>query len=91
MMVDHQLQPVAMTTTVLPARKGQSLSPDESAMLQRLRDEAQGAEVICIVRPRGNPQPESEIIVLDHVSPDFLHQLTAEQQQMAQRQPPVQR
>jgi thiol-disulfide isomerase/thioredoxin len=90
-MVDRQLQPAVMTTTALSDRKPQSLSPDESATLQALRDEAQGAEVICIVRPRGNPRTESEIIVLDHASPGFLEQLTAEQQQMAQRQPPVQR
>jgi thiol-disulfide isomerase/thioredoxin len=86
-LVDREVQPATMTTTALSDHKSQPLSPDESAAIQALRDEAQGAEVICIVRPQGNPQGDSEIIVLNHASAGFLQQLTAEQQQMAQRQP----
>jgi thioredoxin len=86
--VDRQLQPVAMTTTALAERKMPTLTPDEMATLQVLRDEAQGAEVICIVRPKDNPQAEKEIIVLDHASPAFLDQLDREQLQMVQRQSP---
>jgi thiol-disulfide isomerase/thioredoxin len=87
-MIDRQLQPASMTTTALSDHKPQTMSTDEAAALQALRDEAdEGSEVVCIVRPRGNPQGESEIIVLNHASPGFLKELTAEQQQIAQRQP----
>ncbi|HTQ39199.1 MAG TPA: trypsin-like peptidase domain-containing protein [Pirellulales bacterium] len=87
----NQLQPVGVTTTALsdrnaaPAagladRSGQQLSPDEKAALDAIRHETQGADVVCIVRPQGNAQAESEIIVLNHASPALLEQLTAAQQ-----------
>ena len=89
-MADRKVQPASMTTTALSDHKPQSMSADEAAALQALRDEAaEGAEVVCIVRQRGNPQGESEIIVLNHASPGFLQQLTTEQQQVAQRQPGI--
>jgi thiol-disulfide isomerase/thioredoxin len=87
-MADRQVQPASMTTTALSDHKPQAMSTDEAAAQQALRDEAaEGAEVVCIVRQRGNPQGESEIIVLNHATPGFLQQLTSEQQQIAQRQP----
>jgi hypothetical protein len=76
-----------MTTTALSERKPQSLSSEEAAALQVLRDESQSGEVICIVRPKGNSQSESQIIVLDHASPSFLQQLTAQQQVASRPQP----
>jgi thiol-disulfide isomerase/thioredoxin len=90
-----KLQPMGMTPTALsdrnldssPARSGrtpQTLSPQEMATLQSLRYETQNAEVICIVRPKGNPA-ESEIIVLNHASPELLEQLTAGQEPAATR------
>jgi len=58
---------------------GQPLNPTEQAaideILKRLRE---GAEVICVVRPRGNPDARSEVIMLDRVSGNFLQQLAAE-------------
>ena len=50
------------------------LTPDEIATLAELREKAQGAEVICIVRPL-DPKAKSEIIVLDRASPAFLEKL----------------
>jgi thiol-disulfide isomerase/thioredoxin len=55
------------------------LSPEETAALAEIRRRSAGAEVICIVRPLGDPRAKSEIIVLDRASPEFLEQLTAEE------------
>ena len=56
-----------------------SLSAAEQAAVdeirQRLRD---GAEVICVIRSRRDPQAKSEVIMLDQVSPEFLERLAAE-------------
>jgi thiol-disulfide isomerase/thioredoxin len=62
-----------------------SLSEEESAALEEIQERrAQGAEVICVIRSRSDPQAPSEIIVLDRVSPAFLEQLAA--QSRAERQ-----
>ncbi|MCR4413660.1 MAG: serine protease, partial [Thermoguttaceae bacterium] len=54
-----------------------SLTPEERAALEEIhRRKAAGAEVICVIRPRDNPQARSEIIVLDRASPEFLRSLT---------------
>ena len=47
------------------------------AVLGTVRDKVRGGEVICIVRPLGNPQGKSEIIVLDKASQAFLDGLAA--------------
>lgn len=55
------------------------LTPHEQAALEELRTRLRdGAEVICVVRPRNDPQAKSEVIVLDRVSPAFFQQLYAE-------------
>lgn len=55
------------------------LTPHEQAALEELRKRLRdGAEVICVVRPRNDPQAKSEVIVLDRVSPAFFQQLYAE-------------
>ena len=55
------------------------LSSREIAALQRIDSrKAEGAEVICIVRSRFNPESPSEIFVFDRVSPEFLERLTGE-------------
>lgn len=59
-------------------RDGGQLSDDESAVVDLLRNKAQDSELICIVRQRGNPEARSEIVVLDHVTPEFLQKLTGE-------------
>jgi thiol-disulfide isomerase/thioredoxin len=67
--------PVAATT---PA-EGSSLSPTEQAALDEIRRHLKdGAEVVCVIRPRNNPQARSEVIMIDKASPEFLRQLTAE-------------
>jgi len=61
-----------------PAALGE-LTPHEQAALEELRKRLRdGAEVICVVRPRNDPQAKSEVIVLDRVSPAFFQQLYAE-------------
>jgi thiol-disulfide isomerase/thioredoxin len=56
------------------------LSPNERATLSELRQKAQGAEVICIVRSLSDPKAKSEIIVLDRASAAFLNLLADERQ-----------
>jgi S1-C subfamily serine protease len=58
-----------------PPTSGQ-LSADEQATLNLLRAKSQDAEVVCIIRPKGNPNAKSEIIVLDRASPEFIRELT---------------
>lgn len=55
-----------------------TLSAEEKATLDELRRrQAEGAEIICVIRPRHKPDAPSEIVVLDHASPEFLRQLRA--------------
>ena len=57
----------------------QGLSGREWAALEEIRQrKAEGAEVICIVRSRSNPQAPSEVFVFDQVSPEFLRSLMGE-------------
>jgi hypothetical protein len=54
----------------------QQLVPSERAALDELRRrQAEGAEVVIIVRSRTDPRAKSEIFVLDQVSPAFLEGL----------------
>ena len=53
-----------------------SLAKEEVALLEELQKKlADGAEVICIVRPRGNPQAKSEILMLERATPAMMDQL----------------
>lgn len=56
-----------------------TLSAQEEAVLSELQTRGAGAEVICIIRPLNDPRAQSEIIVLDKASPDFLEKLASEQ------------
>ena len=49
-----------------------------AALAEIRRRKAEGAEVICIVRSRTNPQAPSEVFVFDQVSPEFLQGLLGE-------------
>lgn len=77
----HTSQPA-----VVPASFQQTASDPASSMTDRERAaleeihkrKQEGAEVICVIRPRNDPKAQSEIIVLDKVSPAFLHQLSAD-------------
>jgi thiol-disulfide isomerase/thioredoxin len=58
--------------------------------------QAQGAEVICIIRPRMDPNAKSQVVVLDRPSRGFLDQLLQERtdqgnRQMTQLRVPVER
>ncbi|HTU23891.1 MAG TPA: trypsin-like peptidase domain-containing protein [Pirellulales bacterium] len=54
------------------------LSMAEQNTLGQFKTPAQQAEVICIVRPLGDPAAKSEVVVLDRASQAFLEQLAAE-------------
>jgi thiol-disulfide isomerase/thioredoxin len=82
---------------VLPVNMGQptatagmsaaGLNPGEQAAMDEIRHRLkEGAEVVCIVRSRRNPQTKSEVIMLDKASPEFLQQLAAEAQSQQGRQ-----
>lgn len=58
--------------------------------------QAQGAEVICIIRPRMDPNAKSQVVVLERPSRGFLDQLLQERtdqgnRQMTQLRVPVER
>jgi thiol-disulfide isomerase/thioredoxin len=61
-------------------------SSEQAAMDEIRRRLKEGAEVVCIVRSRRNPQSKSEVIMLDKASPEFLQQLAAETQSQEGRQ-----
>ena len=57
----------------------QGLTGQEQAALEEIRRrKAEGAEVICIVRSRSNPEAPSEVFVFDQASPQFLEGLLRE-------------
>ena len=62
------------------------LSPAERNALGQFKAGSQQAEVICIVRPLGDPQAKSEVVVLDRASQAFLEQLAAERSTQGTRQ-----
>jgi len=63
----------------LPAQAGpDNLSPAEVAALEEIRRrQAEGAEVICIIRSPNDPTGKSEILRLERASPAFLRELNA--------------
>lgn len=64
---------VAATQDDLPA-----LDPDERIALEEIRRRLdEGYEVVCIIRPRNDPQAKSEVLVLDRVSPALRQHLEA--------------
>jgi len=63
------------------------LNAHERAALEEIRRRLdEGAEVVCIIRPRNLPQAKSEVIILDRASPEFLERLAEEK-----RRPPLER
>ncbi len=62
-----------------PASEPSGLSPREQAALDEIRRRLkEGAEVVCVIRPRNKPGAKSEVIILDRASPEFLERLAAE-------------
>jgi len=71
--------PVGVSSDPQAVDRSPGLSGQEQATLEEIRRrKSEGAEVVCVIRSRSNPQAPSEIIVLDNVSPAFLEQLAAE-------------
>ena len=54
----------------------QSLSAGAQALLDHVREPGGEAEVICIVRPRGASQADSEVFMLQNASPHFVDRLS---------------
>lgn len=68
------------TAATIPAAPG-SMRDDERAALEEIqRRRAEGAEVVCVIRSRNNPQSPSEIIVIEKATPAFLQSLTPPKQ-----------
>jgi thiol-disulfide isomerase/thioredoxin len=65
-----------------------SLAPHEQAALDEIRRrEKEGAEVVVIIRPRGNAEGKSDVYLLDHASSQFTRQLSADGQRQAHPYP----
>lgn len=75
--------PVAVSEGAAPDSGG--LSAEEAATLSEIRAKARGAEVICVIRSHDDSRSKSEIIVLDHASPEFLEQLASETLRQSER------
>jgi hypothetical protein len=64
-----------------------SLRPEEQAALDEIRRRQQeGAEVVCIIRSRANPEAKSEVLVLDRVTPAFVEQLAVNRPPLVETQ-----
>lgn len=75
------LQPVPLKDAATGVR------PQEAAALEEIRKrQAEGAEVICVIRSRKDPEAKSEILMLDNVTPEFLRQLAEGAESAASRQ-----
>lgn len=61
--------PVTFSGTALPTH-------EQAALDEIRRHVKEGAEVVCIIRSRENPAAKSEVIMLDHTSPEFIRQLS---------------
>jgi thiol-disulfide isomerase/thioredoxin len=59
---------------------------EQAAMDEIRRRLKEGAEVVCVIRSRRDPQCKSEVIMLDKASPEFLQQLAGESQSQKLRQ-----
>jgi thiol-disulfide isomerase/thioredoxin len=71
----------AATPAPLPAGAFSGLNPGEQAALEEIhRHLKDGAEVVCVIRPRNAPGAKSEVIMIDKASPELVRQLSAEAQ-----------
>jgi thiol-disulfide isomerase/thioredoxin len=76
-------QPLTAALGTSPA----GLNPAEQAAMDEIRRRLkEGAEVVCVIRSRRDPQSKSEVIMLDKASPAFIQQLAAESQLQEGRQ-----
>ncbi len=71
-------QPAVASTGVSENARNRGMTAQEQATWEEVqRRKNEGAEVIFIIRPRDNPQAQSEIIVLDRASPALLERLSS--------------
>jgi thiol-disulfide isomerase/thioredoxin len=69
------------TPRYMPAESAAGLNAGEQAALDEIhRHLKDGAEVICVIRPRNNPGAKSEVLMIDKASPELVRQLSAEAQ-----------
>ncbi len=78
-------EPLSVQTEPLPAQAAPTqavpaaLSRAETATLEELmRQLATGAEIVCVVNPRGSPAAKSQSIALQRSSPAFLNRIASE-------------
>ena len=77
--VDHNERPLSTPLPSQDAGDGmqmQNLSSGEQALLNHVRAHGGEAEVICIVRPHGASQADSEVFMLQNASPHFIEHLS---------------
>jgi hypothetical protein len=54
------------------------MTPQETAVWEEIqRCKGEGADVICIIRPRNRAAGKSDVLVVDQASPAFLDQMAA--------------
>ena len=75
---DRDAIPPAAIAAVNPVESASEasagLNPVEHAALEEIMRRAADSEVVCIIRPH-DPGGKSEVITLQHVSPDFVREL----------------
>jgi hypothetical protein len=65
----------------MPAAEMPGMNAGEQAALDEIhRHLKDGAEVVCVIRPRNTPSAKSEVIMIDKASPELVRQLSAESQ-----------
>ena len=73
---EKQFSTPSLSQAVGDGEQMQSLSTGEQALLDHVREHGGDAEVICIVRPRGASQADSEVFMLQNASPHFVDRLS---------------
>jgi len=72
--------PVEMT---LAGAKPLVVSPNVESLRETL-DEARGSEVVCIIRPKGQPHAPSRVVIVHEASDRFVNDLTGQLQSQIQ-------
>jgi len=73
--------------TMPNAGSAAGMSAAEHAMLDKVRAHGPDSELLIIVRPRASQGGQSDSLVLDRASPEFLRQLTATRQTRTSQHP----
>ncbi len=68
--------------------RSSALNRDEQMTLEEIRHRLrEGSEVVCIIRDRNDPSSHSNVITLDHASPQFVNVLSRAAQPSSAPQP----